>query len=395
MASITKENDDSREYVSDFDAYACEDEKYTRDVYKNPSRGRQNAPKGLSVVRRTDSLAPRQDFLPITYELMELVNSVKVRGNLLRNVWHCHDFAAERSHQIARGGYFQTRRVPGLGVAKYPLLSTASTDLSLRSFKALATELRVLSHPPLMKHGNIVKILTIGWTRLDPIGPSWIPMVFLELAELGTLTQYLAEKRIGVDSKIDIANDIGRGLQALHSCGITHGDLKFDNILMFKGPDNKAQAKLSDFGCSMINGNSKNDDSVVEITAGTKPWNSPELGQKVPLSLLPHVDTYCFGLLVWRLYLNGRSPFDGQEVDDIEKRKLQDLMISDASMSLEDEYDKQMLLLGKASSEDRSHHYMRSVSMVKRCFRHTLTLSIRNRNLDKALDSLSSSAIYG
>jgi serine/threonine protein kinase len=178
-------------------------------------------------------------------------------------VWEYHDFAAGCSHQIARGGYFQTRQVPGLGVAKYPLLSTTSADLLSRSFKALATELRVLSHPPLMKHENIVKILGIGWTTLDPIGPSWIPMVFLELAELGTLTQYLAEKRIGVDSKIDIASDIGRGLQALHSCGITHGDLKFDNILLFKGPDNKAQAKLSDFGCSLINGNGKSDDSAV------------------------------------------------------------------------------------------------------------------------------------
>jgi serine/threonine protein kinase len=400
MASFTKEKDNDIEYGTEFDAsYTCDDElaQLTRDV--------KNLTLSSQVSKDVEPTAPRRrpkavvstidERLPITYQLMLLINNVKFTGHILVTCFGNHDFAARGSRQIARGGYFQTREVAGLGVAKYPLLPTASTELSARSYRALANELRVLSHPPLMVHDNIVKIKTIGWTRLDPIEAIWMPMVFLELAELGTLTQYFSEHQLGVDPKLEISQDVGRGLQALHACGIMHGDLKFDNVLMFKGKDGKVNAKLSDFGSSFIANGDENKDATTEISAGTKPWTSPELGQEVRISWLPNTDAYAFGLLVWRVFLNGRNPFEGLEEEDVDQRKSQDLIVSEASVSLEDEYDKNMLLRGAVSSDDRSHLYMRGVAMPKRCFRHTLTLRIDKRNLDTAVDSLSFDRVYG
>ncbi|OBT53788.1 hypothetical protein VE04_06861 [Pseudogymnoascus sp. 24MN13] len=333
--------------------------------------------------------------LPITYQLMVMINTVKENGGIINTGFGHHDFAARGSKQIARGGYFQTREVEGLGVAKYPVLATASKGLSIRSYKALANELRVLSHRPLMDHDNIVNINIIGWTRLDPCDAAWMPMIFLELAELGTLTQYLSEKKLEVDSKLQISRDVGSGLQALHVCGIMHGDLKLDNVLMFKGSNGKVRVKLSDFGSSFIPTGSEDPSDAVEISAGTRPWNSPELHQRVEIPWLPNVDAYSFGLLVWRVFLNGRNPFESMENDDIEDRKAQDLMIMDASASLEDEYDKNMLLRGALSSEDRTHLYMRGVAMPKRCFRHTLSSSVQRRDLKAAMHSLAFDSIYG
>ncbi|KAE8446530.1 hypothetical protein EG329_011862 [Mollisiaceae sp. DMI_Dod_QoI] len=400
MASFTKEKDDDTVYETEFDEYyTCDDElaQLTRDV-KNLNLSSQ-ASKDIEPPasgRRAEVVVTTVDEeLPIAYQLMVLINNVKFTGNILITGFGHHDFAARGSRQIARGGYFQTREIAGLGVAKYPLLPTASAELSARSYRALANELRVLSHPPLMMHDNIVKIKTIGWTRLDSIEATWMPMIFLELAELGTLTQYLSEHQLGVDSKLEVSQDVGHGLQALHACGIMHGDLKFDNVLMFKCKDGKVRAKLSDFGCSFFVNGDEDKDATTEISAGTKPWTSPELGQQVQIYWLPSADTYTFGLLVWRVFLNGRSPFDGLEEEDIDQRKTRDLMLSDASISLEDEYDKNMLLRGAVSSVDRSHLYMRGVAMPKRCFRHTLTLRIDNRSLDKAMDSLSSNKVYG
>lgn len=391
MASYTEENGSNGEYHSEFESYTCEDEKYSQGRDKN-AIGKSRKPLEKVPFAESDGSAPTQlDSLPLTYQLMELINHVRFTGNLISNVFDFHDFAANGSAQIARGGYFQTRRLPGIGVAKYPVLATTDTVLSAKSYHALACELRVLSHGPLKDHENIVKLRSINWTRLDPAGPSWIPVVFLELAELGTLAQYLAETPIGVDIKIEIAQDIGRGLQALHACDITHGDLKFDNVLMFKRADGQVRAKLSDFGCSIFFGDGKESDrpETVEVTAGTKPWNSPELGQRVAHPLLPHIDTYSFGLLVWRLYLGGTSPFEGQDTDDIDLRKRQGMMIVDATASLEDDYDREMLLRGNVTGSDRFHLYMRSVSMPKTCFRYTLSLSIQGRNLDKALEAFS------
>ncbi|RYP28167.1 hypothetical protein DL767_007315 [Monosporascus sp. MG133] len=346
MASFTREKDDNE---AEFDAYStsADDVSQLTRYIKNMAVSSQvprDALKKPSGQRTQEAVSAVNEALPITYQLMSLINNVKFTGNIFKTGFGHHDFAARGSRQIARGGYFQAREVPGLGVAKYPLLPTASRELSTRSYRALANELRVLSHPPLMKHDNIVKINTIGWTRLDPVGAMWMPMVFLELAELGTLTQYLSENHLDVDSKLEISQDVGHGLQALHACGITHGDLKFDNILLFKGEDGKVRAKLSDFGCCFINDNE--DKKTAEITAGTKPWNSPELGQEVSISWLPRVDAYAFGLLVWRVFLNGRNPFEGLEEEDIEQRKSQDIIISDASLSLENEYDRNMLLRG-------------------------------------------------
>ncbi|GAB1315470.1 hypothetical protein MFIFM68171_05680 [Madurella fahalii] len=404
MASFTKDEDNSAGFEAEYASYTCEIQaidRFTKDTKgaNNPAPSSQDNDDAQKTTpgRRIQASLPSatHNTLPVTYELMVLINLAKANGGIIRTGFGCHDLAARVSHQVARGGYFQAREVHGLGVVKYPVLATVSTELSARSYKALATELRILSHPPLMKHGNIVEISSIGWTRLDPSGPAWMPMILLELAELGTLTQYISEKRLGVDSTLAIARDVGCGLQALHACGIMHGDLKFDNVLMFKAKDGNVRAKLSDFGCSYIMSDNEDEKASVEISAGTKPWNSPELNQRVPVPWLPNVDTYSFGLLVWRLFINGRDPFEGLEEDEVDRRKAQDLIMLDASLSLEDEYDKNMILRGAVSSRDRTALYMRGVAMPKRCFRHTMSLRIQNRDLNKAMDALSFDRIYG
>lgn len=400
MASYTNDIGDEAEFEAEYASYTCDNgiEQLTQDVTNLTlssvnSKNENGSAPARQVQARISNKA--SDKLPITYQLMTLINEAKFNGSIITTWFGHHDFAARPSRQIARGGYFQTRLAEGLGVAKYPLLATESKELSERSYKALANELRVLAHPPLMNHENIVNIKTIGWTRLDASSAAWMPMVVLELADLGTLTEYLSKERLGVDSKLQIARDVGCGLQALHACGITHGDLKLDNILMFRSKDGKVQAKLCDFGCSYITTGDENEEDKVEISAGTKPWNSPELYKQISYPWLPHVDTYSYGLLVWRVLLNGRNPFEGLEEEDIDRRKAQDLIVSDASLSVEDEYDRSMVLRGAVSSTDRAHLYMRGVAMPKRCFRYTLSSIVSKRDLTAAMDSLSSQKVYG
>ncbi|CEI67966.1 hypothetical protein FVEN_g7761 [Fusarium venenatum] len=400
MESFTNDNNDGGEFEAEYSSYTCDNgiEKLTQATAKltlssqNTKNDHHPAPFGQAQARIPSRSI---DKLPITYQLMTLINEAKFNGSIITTWFGHHDFVARPSRQIARGGYFQTRYAEGLGVAKYPILATESKQISERSYKALANELRVLSHPPLMEHENIVNIKTIGWTRLDACSAAWMPMIVLEFAHLGTLTEYLSTEKLGIDSKLQVARDVGTGLQALHTCGIMHGDLKLDNILMFKGRDGKIQAKLCDFGCSHITNGTEHQEDKVEISAGTKPWNSPELYKQVPVSQLRHIDTYSFGLLVWRVLLNGRNPFEGLEQEEIDKRKAQDLIVSDASLSVEDEYDRNIILRGAVSSTERAHLYMRDVAMPKRCFRYTLSSDMWKRDLDAAMESLSFENVYG
>ncbi|KAM0489969.1 hypothetical protein ACHAP8_012032 [Fusarium lateritium] len=400
MESFTNDNNDSGEYEAEYASYTCDNgmEELTQAITNLtlPSLSTENEHQAALFGQAQARIPSRSiDKLPITYQLMTLINEAKFNGSIITTWFGHHDFAARPSRQIARGGYFQTRYAESLGVAKYPILATESKQISERSYKALANELRVLSHPPLMEHDNIVNIKTIGWTRLDACSAAWMPMIVLELADLGTLTEYLSTEKLGIDSKLQIARDVGTGLQALHACGIMHGDLKLDNILMFKGRDGKIHAKVCDFGCSYIITGTENEEDKVEISAGTKPWNSPELYKQVPVSHLRHVDTYSLGLLVWRVLLNGRNPFEGLEQEEIDKRKAQDLIVSDASLSVEDEYDRNIILRGAVSSTDRSHFYMRGVAMPKRFFRYTLSSEMWKRDLDAAMDSLSFETVHG
>ena len=54
--------------------------------------------------------------------------------------------------------------------------------------------------------------------------------------------------------------------------GIVHGDVKPDNILIFKNREGRLIAKLADFGCSVL-GTSR--DELVRLPK-SEPWFAPE-----------------------------------------------------------------------------------------------------------------------
>ena len=70
--------------------------------------------------------------------------------------------------------------------------------------------------------------------------------VFLELMDVGALTNMLEERRGNLDEKICayILRKTLEGISYLHQRGIVHRDIKSDNILMNKEGD----IKIADFG---------------------------------------------------------------------------------------------------------------------------------------------------
>ncbi|UPK92023.1 hypothetical protein LCI18_002958 [Fusarium solani-melongenae] len=320
----------------------------------------------------------------VTYELFQAVVVAKYVGDTPGSPLS-GDFSTFGGTSLARGGFFQTRRCPGKGIAKYPLIPDDTGILPKSAYVSLLKELQILSHAPLKEHDNIVRLISVQWARIDPVAHSWIPVLLLEEAQHGSLQQYVASEKPDIETYLQLSQEIGSGLQALHASGIIHGDLKFQNILVFSLEDGRVRAKLSDFGSSVIR---NQDDLTVTFTAGTPPWTSPEYGEPVQSDLACGTDTYSYGLLVWRLCLRGQSPFDGQDSQDIWRRKKSDLILGEAAVSLEEGYQKTMLLSGHAASGTRFQLYELAVSIPRRCLQYCLSVSIENRDLDKAVEAL-------
>jgi serine/threonine protein kinase len=172
-------------------------------------------------------------------------------------------------------------------------------------------ELCTLGHGPLLKHRNIVNLQRIGWAvrSLDPMVIS--PVLYIERAPHGSLSEF--EKSGAVvdhQARKGLCRDVCRGLSALHSCGIVHGDIKAENVLIFGDSSKGYVAKLSDFGCSIILDTYRHmgANEEVRLPGLSPPWNAPEAVDAVPKSQLPFTDVYSLGLLVWRILVFG-DPF--------------------------------------------------------------------------------------
>lgn len=171
-------------------------------------------------------------------------------------------------------------------------------------------ELQVLAHPPLRAHPNIIDILGIAWEDGADGEIVW-PVICVEHATQGTLAMFQnSQSPLSNRTKNHILLEIAVGLEALHMCGIVHGDLKASNVLILSDPTNRVgfTAKISDFADVWIVDDIAKGERV-HVNRGTIASCSPEFGKEIDIDEMRLIDTYSYGLLVWRVHLDGRDPF--------------------------------------------------------------------------------------
>jgi eukaryotic-like serine/threonine-protein kinase len=115
-------------------------------------------------------------------------------------------------------------------------------------------------------------------------------------------------------SKLNIALQISRSLDYIHSKRIIHRDIKPDNIHL----DLQSRVKLMDFGIAKSHNVAL---TRVGFTLGTPYYMAPEqvLGQQVT----PLVDVYAFGILLFELF-TGTKPIGGDSIDKVFMQILQE-----------------------------------------------------------------------
>ncbi|RPB12630.1 hypothetical protein P167DRAFT_149914 [Morchella conica CCBAS932] len=194
--------------------------------------------------------------------------------------------------------------------------------------EAVFLEMRVLTHPAIYLHKNVVDFLGISWQcelpEIEPgqrefLPPKRVPVILLEYAKYGTLADFMQTDlyaSMTFNARANLCRDIAEGLAVLHKSKIVHGDLKPENVLIFEDKegntnlDNESgiylakmsglqlRAKLADFGFSV--GYSANEEKYT-LKGRTWPWNDPEWDASRTWSQLEKTDVFSYGLLAWTI----------------------------------------------------------------------------------------------
>ncbi|KAJ6558990.1 kinase-like domain-containing protein [Mycena sp. CBHHK59/15] len=194
------------------------------------------------------------------------------------------------------------------------------------NWKQVLLEIRALLHEPIRYHPNVVRLLGLSWGASQGMRTVF-PMLVLECAEFGTLAQLQANADpLPFLVKKKLCHDVSKGLAILHACGIVHGDLKHQNVLIFrnkvKDADVMYTAKVADFGGSAMD---IQDDKERFLLSGTPPFNAPEAHYGLGGEGLKRTDVYSLGLLVWSVVLDGNNPFHIPALVSLTPERIEDL----------------------------------------------------------------------
>ena len=146
------------------------------------------------------------------------------------------------------------------------------------------------------------------------------PYLILEYIDGGSLRKVLEEEgRLSIQRALEIARTTLQVLKRAHEKGVTHGDIKPENILLEKS----GRILLADFGLSQLMQEAATGEALAqslfsregEGISGTIAYMSPE--QKDPRRKVDHrTDLYSLGLVLFEM-LTGSLPEGGEVPSDL------------------------------------------------------------------------------
>ena len=184
-----------------------------------------------------------------------------------------------------------------------------------RYLDRISLEVRILTHPLLKAHPNILNIIGYEW---EEAGGSSNMSLAVEYSNLGTLRTFLKRNlNVSILQCSDLCMQVAMGLEALHSLKVCHGDIKLDNVLVFPRQNGESwTVKISDFSQAHVI-NQSEPDGIDVCEFGTPLLIAPELrtlwnSQNRALSIdgALRADIFSCGLLIWEVLKGGDSFFD-------------------------------------------------------------------------------------
>jgi len=137
-------------------------------------------------------------------------------------------------------------------------------------------------------------------------GPAESPYLVMELVDGPSLAWVLASGPLEPAYAMDVLAQAAAGLEAAHTAGLVHRDVKPANLVV--GPGN--QVKITDFGVAYAAGSAPI--TRAGTLVGTPAYLAPERAAGGPAT--PASDLYSLGVVGYHC-LTGRPPFDGMGIE--------------------------------------------------------------------------------
>ena len=146
-------------------------------------------------------------------------------------------------------------------------------------------------------HKNVIRIYDLG----DADGAKFITMEYVDGRDLRSLIQ--EKKKFSPEEAIEVMQQVCQALEAAHSVGVIHRDLKPQNIMQ----ESTGRILVMDFGLART----MEGDGMTQVGAlvGTMEYMSPE--QALGKQLDQRSDLFTAGLILYEL-LTGKMPFHAE-----------------------------------------------------------------------------------
>jgi len=215
---------------------------------------------------------------------------------------------------LGKGGYSWVKKGVDTetgAIVALKFMNRANDQWALEQAEQVRTEIKSLTK---IRHENVMKLYAYNLSAKYPLDDGSgetikTILLVLEYCPGGELFDilYYADK-LPENIARTYFQQMMHGLQAVHKAGITHRDLKPQNLLL----DANFQLKITDFGLSKIIEN--NEDKIMKTTyVGTKGYQAPELlkNQKYTNAC----DIFSIGVVLFIL-LAGYPPFEAAHKTD-------------------------------------------------------------------------------
>ena len=217
----------------------------------------------------------------------------------------------------------------------------------IKKFQTEAQSAAGLTHP------NIVNVFDVG-------NDEGVYYIVMELIEGITLKDYISKKgKLSIKDATSIAIQVSMGLEAAHSHGIVHRDVKPQNIII----STDGKVKVTDFGIARA----ASSNTISSNVMGSVHYSSPEQvrgGYSDEKS-----DIYSLGITLYEM-VTGVVPFDGDTTVAIAIKHLQEEMIPPSTYTPELPFSLERII-EKCTQKSVDRRY-RNMSEVIADLKHSL-----------------------